>query len=74
MTSNYEFTSPSEWDEAYGGLPVKRTVVHVRDPDGWIASIHHHLLQADQDIALLARNEEDGYVIDEKEKQDVVRS
>ena len=74
MTSTYEFTSPAEWDEAYGGLPTKRAVVHVRDPDGWIASIHHHLLQAEQDIALLARKEEEGCVIDEKEKQDVMQS
>lgn len=73
MTTTYEFTSPIEWNEAYRGLPIRRTAVHVRDPDGWVASIHHHLLQAERDVALLARKEDEGYVIDEKDMQDVVQ-
>lgn len=71
--TTYDFTTPISWSETYNGEHDKRASVRVRDPDGWIASIHQHLLQAEQDIIRFAEREEVGCVIREDRRQEIVR-
>ena len=70
----YDFTAPIGWSETYNGEHDKRALVRVRDQDGWIASIHRHLLQEEQDVTRFAEREEAGYVVPENRRQEIIRS
>ena len=72
--TTYDFTAPIGWSETYNGEHDKRASVRVRDQDGWIASIHRHLLQAEQDVTRFAEREEAGYVVPENRRQEIIRS
>ena len=69
----YEFTAPIEWEQAFSTelVGTKLSSVHVRDPDGWIAAIHHHSQQAKHDVLLLAKENELGRGLPEEEKREI---
>ena len=59
----YDFTAPVGWNETFEFVECmtdlkKRSAVRVKDPEGWIASIHEHLLRAEWDLLLLTKEKE----------------
>ena len=69
----YDFTAPVGWNETFelvdGTTDLKnRSAVRVKDLEGWIASIHEHLLRAERDLLLLTKEKER---FPETEKQDI---